>query len=327
MIRNGKALREQAKNRLDYAAYNPKMLTLIHGGALLGASLLTALISLLLDYFVKDTGGLSGIGARNILQTADSLVNLAYGIAAPFWQVGIVFAFLCVARKQYADQHSLLRGFGRIWPVLSMLILEAGLYILMAFGISYVASFLAMPMSPRLVELLMPVMEALETDPSADMYELILQIPTMELLTAMLPMLIITAVLYGMAAVFFFYRLRFARYLVLDAYRMGGFAALRLSFRMTKGHCISLFKLDLGFWKYYILLFLLTLLSKAGELLPLLQIDLPINAHWITLIVYCIYGIAVLALDWHMRPLVETTYALAYEKIKNPPLAAVDQMQ
>ena len=326
-ILNGKQLRQQAAQRLDYAAYNPKMLTLIHGGVLLAGSFIIILLNLLLDHFIKDTGGLSGIGTRNILETVSSLASLAYTFAAPFWQVGVVFAFLCVARKQYADGHSLLRGFGRIGSVLAMLLLEFGLYIALAIGVSYVATFLAMPFCDDLMTLMMPVMTALEQDPSADMYALIMQLPAMQLLDAALPLLIIFSVLYLALGVFFFYRLRFAPYIVLDEYRMGGFASLRLSFRMTKGHCISLFKLDLGFWKYYLLLMLVSCISLAGDWLPQLGAPAPFNAYWFSLLLYGIYAAAALLLDWHMRPMVETTYALAYDKIKNPPLAVVDQMR
>lgn len=324
-IRNGKLLRERARQRLDYAAYDPKKLALLHGGVMVGASLLISLISLLISYSIRSTGGLGGIGTRNILETVEALVDLAYSVAMPFWQVGILFSFMCIARKQYADKGSLLRGFSRLGPVFFMLLLEVGLYFLLAMASAYISSFLSMGFSGKMITVLEPVVEALQTDPNADMMALVAQIPTRELLGAMAPMLCIFLALFLTGAIFFGYRLRFARYLILEEQRVGAYMAMRMSFRMTKGYCVSLFKLDLGFWKYYLLQALAVVISFGDLILEVMGVSLPISGQWVTLICYCVYGAVVLALDYWMRPTVEATYALAYETVKNPPLAVVNE--
>ena len=325
-IRNGKLLRQKAEERLDYAAYDPKKLTLLHGAVMVGVSLVLALLSLLIAYGVAGTGGLSGIGTRNILQTIESVLNLAYVVATPFWQIGILFSFMCIVRRKAADNSTLLKGFQRMGPVFSLMFLQLVLYFLLAMACAYVSSFVSMMFSSKLVAMLEPVVLAMEQDPNADMYALMMQLPMKDLLVAMIPMLVIFGVTCLVVMLFVSYRLRFAQYLVLDDPRMGGLAAMRQSFRLTKGHCMSLFKLDLSFWKYYLLQVLAVVLYDGAMLLPLFGVNLPMPSEWQALIFYGVYGVMVLSLAYWMRPKVEATFALAYETVKNPPLAVYEMM-
>lgn len=324
-IRDRVGLKQRAAQLLANASYDPKKLTLLHGAVIIGFSLVISLLSVLLSHGIDSTGGLGGIGTRNLLETIQSILQLAYSLLLPFWQVGIVFAFLCVIRQQTVGVHSLLRGFRRFGPVLRLILTEGVLFFLLAMACAYVSSFLAMGFSTKLYTLMEPIAMAMTQDPNVDPYTLIAQIPMEQLLQAMTPMLLVFAVLYLVVMIFLGYRLRFANYLVLDENGLGAFAAIGKSFQLTKGNCMALFRLDLSFWLYYLLQVLVSVIAYLDTLLTLIGIGLPVDAQWSSLIVYCIYGVCVLALDYCMRPQIEATYALAYESLKNPPPVVMEE--
>ena len=325
-IRDRVGLKQRAAQLLQTASYDPKKLTLLHGAVIIGLSLLISLMSVLLSYGIDSTGGLGGIGTRNLLETLQSMLQLAYSLLMPFWQVGILFAFLCVIRQQAAGPHTLLRGFHRFGPVLRLMLTEGIVYFLLAMACAYVSSFLAMGFSTRLYTLLEPVAMAMMEDPNADPYILIEQIPIDQLLQSMAPMLLVFAVLYLAVLVFLGYRLRFANYLVLDEPGLGAFAAIGKSFQLTRGNCMALFRLDLSFWVYYALQVVVSVVAYLDSLLAIMGIGLPMDAPWFSLIVYGIYGACVLALDYFMRPQIEATYALAYDSLRNPPPAIIEDL-
>ena len=98
-IRDRQGLKQTAAQHLKNAAYDPRKLSVIHSSLIVGIALVLSLLSVILSQGIAGTGGLSGIGTRNLLQTAESALQLAYTFLTPFWQVGIVFAFLCIIRS------------------------------------------------------------------------------------------------------------------------------------------------------------------------------------------------------------------------------------
>ena len=309
-IRDRQGLKQAAAAHLEHACYNPRKLAVIHGGLIVGVALVISLLSMALTLGMDNSGGLSGMGMRNILQTAESALQLAYTFLTPFWQVGILFAFLSIVRRQPAQPRSLLRGFARFGPVLRLMLAEALILFVLCFVAAYSSSFLCMMFSPELMELLTPIAEEMAKDPTFDPTQMLMQIPAQQLLSAALPMLICFGVLYLAAAVFFGFRTRFASYLVLDDPGVGAFAAIIRSFRMTHGSCGALLRLDLSFWLYYVLLALITALNYV-QLLPA-----DLGGAWLPLVLYMAYGVGILALDWFMRPMLEATYALAYDTLR-----------
>lgn len=313
-IRDRQGLKQAAAEHLKHAAYDPRKLTVLHGGVIVGIALVLSVLSAVLSQGIAGTGGLSGIGTRNLLQTVQSVLQLAYSVLTPFWQVGILFAFLSMIRRQPAQPQSLLRGFFRFGPVLRLLLVEGAILMGLGFATAYVSSFIAIGISPKLMALLEPVARAMMEDPYLDPTQMLMEIPPQELLSAMLPMLVIFAVLYFACAIFFGFRMRFSSYLVLDDPQVGAFVAIGRSFRMTRGNCGALIRLDLSFWLYYVLQALAVSLCYVELFLP----ESTPGGVWLPVILYAIYAIAILALDWCMRPMVEATYALAYDSLKNP---------
>lgn len=325
-IRDREGLKAQAAQRLSVASYHPGKLSLIHGAVGVALSLILSLLSLALSHGIEGTGGLSGLGTRNILETVQALLSYGYTLLMPFWQIGILFAFLCIVRGQGAGPESLLRGFYRFGPLLRLKLLEMLVYFGIAMICAYLSSFLAMSFSPAMLEMMEPIAMEMMEDPNADVYALMEQIPQQEMLQAMLPMLLIFAAVYLAAVVLVGYRLRFAQYLIVDDPGFGAFSAMRGSLQLTKRNCIALFRLDLSFWWYYLLQAVAVAVSLADVLLRAAGVQLPVSNQWSAVICYCVYGVILLSLNYLYRPQVEATYALAYDSLKNPPLAKVDEI-
>ncbi len=314
-IKDRDQLQLQAQSCLQNASCDPKKLVLTHTGITVGVSLAISLIGLLIQQGVAQTGGLSGIESRNMLQTLESMLNTTYSIAMMFWPVGLVYTFMLVARSQHAEQRDLARGFFRWGPVLRLTLLKYLLFIGLAIPCAYISSMLTISFSDKLIEVMGPVAEALSDDPNADVMALVAEIPLGELLPALAPVLIVFAILYLTIAIFLGYRLRFASYAIVDESRVGALAAMRQSMAMTKGHVKDLFLLDLRFWRYYVLSFLITGLCFA-DMLPGVGDALPLSRSVTGILCYCIYAGLLLWLDCTFRPRMETTYATAYDVMK-----------
>lgn len=312
-IRDRKALKQAAAGHLQSASYDPRKLTLLHRGLIVGLSLLISLISLGLDEGIASTGGLSGIGARNLLLTAQTALQMGQLLLTPFWQLGILFAFLNIIRKQYAAPNSLLRGFVRFGPALRLMTLEMLVIMSLSFIISYISSFVALPFSGKLMELMEPIVIEMQTNPNFDPTAM-MELPMETLLPAAAPILIVFFILYGAAVAYFGLRMRFADYLILDDPKIGAFQAMGRSFRLTKGNIWALIRLDLSFWLYYLLQGVAMGVSMLQLFTP--AFNLPIPEQMTGILIYLVFCAIVLATDWFLRPMVEATYALAYHTLK-----------
>ena len=316
-IKNRKGLKDHAKNLLDPCDKQVKKLTVISSGVFLGLSLVISLISIAINHGIAGTGGLSGIQTRNILQTIQSMLNLLYSIAQPFWIVGLCYVYMQTVRKQTPQTQSLLRGFHRFGPVLRLNLLKFALLFMVTFPCAFFSSYVGMMLSPKMYQLFEPIAMEMQTNPNADIYAMMAQIPIGELLRVCWPMLIIFAVLYLGVTIFFAYRFQFADYLILDDPKLGAIQTLKNSFRMTKGIFGDLVMLDLSFLWYHGLQALVTLFAFADLLLRFSGISLPISQDVAAIISYCIYAAMVLAMDYTLRPRVEATYALVYDHRRN----------
>lgn len=306
----------QAETTLQNAKSQPKKLTAFHTAVTVGVALVLSLLGVLLHAGVMDTQGLSGIQTRSLLQTVESVLNLAYSIGTMFWPVGLVFAFMQISRGKNADRRTLCRGFHRWGPVLRLSILKYLLFVVLAIPCAYVSSSIAMVFSSHMVEVLEPVVLALQEDPTADPVELVMALPIKELLWAMAPMLLIFTVLYLGFAVFLGYRLRFATYCIVDDPQMGAIAAMKTSMHMTRDKIKALFLLDLRFWLYYLIRFAVSILGLVDLILNAAGVSLPISNQLAGFVCYCLYAALILWIDYTMRPKVETTYALAYDSLQ-----------
>ena len=320
-IRDRKELKQTAGRRLQAAAYPAKKLILIHSGVTLGLSLLVELIAYWLDTQIGVHTGLAGVQTRTILETASNVLNLLYSLLLPFWSIGIVYSALRVGRGHSAYPHTLAEGFRRFGPVLRLRLMELLIYSILVFIAMY-ASGILFTFTPAGAEFAQQLeglflsgqltdytqaLESLSPEMIADLYKTVL------------PIFAVLAVAMLVPA---YYRLRMASYVVMDTEGAGAWKSIRTSGRILKRKGFRLFLLDLSYWWYYLLIAVAMLPVYADLLLPLMGIDLPMEAEHMMLAGYGIYAVLRLLLDVAVQPRRMTVYALAYDAMREEYAAA-----
>lgn len=311
-------LKGLAGERLSQSRCPHKTVALLYGAVGLGAALVVSLLQYVLNQQIGNTGGLSGLGARSVLQTVQTVLQYAVNIALPFWEMGFLFLTLRLARGEAADKGDLTAGFRRFGPVLRLLLIEGLLYSGAGIACLYAGAFVfAMsPLSFKMVEVLTPMIE--NGDSMEQIQEAIFAMPMEELLGLLLPFLIIAGILFAVVGIYLFYRFRLARLLVMDKKGMGAFAALILSGRMTKRRKWKLFRLDLSFWWYYALMALSVAVMYADVALQL-AIPETVSRDLLWLVCYALGVLLQLLLIWRRGSYVQTTYAAAYDQLLQAP--------
>ena len=315
-IRNRRTLKEAAGARLAAADYDPRRLALIHTGVGVAAGLLIALMDYMLSNYMENTGGLSGIGLRSALGTLQVVLQYARNLATPFWQIGFVYAMLRISRGESVRPGSLLEGFRRFGPVLRLRIMEGAIYLGAFISCLYVGSYLLMltPLGQPLLGLLEPL---ISEDATIEQVEAaILQQPAEQLYRAAWPLILFCGVLALVAGLFLFYSFRMADFILMDKPRTGALVALAGSRRMTRKNRFALLGLDLSFWWFYALSGVCILLGYLDYLLPLVGVSLPVSADAAWFISYALGLFAQLALHWYGHSYVQTTFACAYDALK-----------
>lgn len=311
-----RSLWEQTGTRLASTQPDPRRLALLHTGAALAASLVMTLIGFLLSRQMEVTGGLSGIGTRTLLESAQTVLQLALMLAMPFWEAGFLFCALSLCRGRATGPADFLRGFRRAGLLLRLYLLQTLLYFLVTMVAMQVASLVYMltPWAAPMVELL----EQMAADPTF-LQTGMLPAATLETMAPMLlPIYIIFGIVLLVLAAPVFYRLRLAPYVVLDGGCRGALAAMGRSNRAMRGNCIAFFKLDLHLWWYYLLQLACAAVAYGNVILPFIGIQLPMGADGAFFLCYGIYIVSTLVLDWRFRARVETVYACAYDRLCPP---------
>lgn len=323
-ISDRRALKDTAENRLSQASYSPRKLMLIHTGVSLGFSLLLTLLNFVISQQIDSTGGLSGVSTRSMLNTIQYVLELAGSILLPFWEVGIVYAAIRWVRGKTAEPKSLTEGFHRFGSVLGLMLLRGLILIAVAVVCMYVSSWIYMltPFSDPLVE----IMESVMADTTILTESYVMDDATLTAATdAMVPMLVIWAVLTCVVAIPLTYRMRMADYLILDDERIGAGKAISRSFKLTKKKCFQLFRLDLSFWWFYLLEGLFLLVGCADVMLPALGVSLPMGSDTAFFVFYVVQILCQIALYWWKGAQVKATYAVAYDTLLNEPEVIVQK--
>ena len=302
-------LKKNAVQMLRRGNYSVRKLTAIHAGALVGISLLTPVLSLLLENYGGSGGGLDGLGSYALVATAQVVLMLAVVLAELFWCVGYQNAALEYVNGQNVTPGSLLAGFRRWGAVLVSTLLVA--FLLVGRG------FIAMFISSQIVALL-PVAEPLNqaveqlmVDPTADMMALLGD--SVYALAAVFA--VIYVVLYALLALPMHYRYRMVNYILMKEQKVGGLRALLFSHSLTYHRRMELFKIDLHFWWYYALSFLISCLGSGAMILSLMGVALPVSveaAEWgfMLLALAAQFGLFLWA-----KPVMEATWAQAFEQL------------
>lgn len=307
----------EAKQVLSDASYSPKKLALLHTGVAAAAGLVLTLLTYFLDAGIGNTGGLSGMGNRALLETVQYVLELAVTVLSPFWALGFVAAALHWSRRETATGGTLVKGLRRWGPALRMYLLQGLIYFVLAMVAVQIGSLLytMTPASNTLRALVEELSEAELTDTDALMtlLESLDGDVLLNVMLTMLPFLLIPVVVLIVPVA---YRMRLAPYILMDEPRCGALFAITLSFRMTKGNCLKLLRLDLRYWWYYLLEVLVTTLAFGDVLLPLLGVSLNMNAETVAMMCYLLTLVAQLALYAWKKPQVFTSYAVFYDSLQ-----------
>lgn len=302
-------LKAHAATALQNTSYNPHRLLLIHTGVTTVFSLALYLLTFWLDHQISQTSGISGIGTRAIWETAQTILSLANLLLLPFWDLGLLFSALCMARGQEFGVSSLLEGFRRILPLavsklLQGLLLAGGMILGMYLGI---LAFSLTPLAAPLYEAMAPYME-MET---VDYMALYADKAITDNMIPCLPFALAGSAIFALPM---FYKLRMMDYLVLDR-RTGGLRALFGSFAMMRKNRWKLAKVDLSFWWFYLLEGLVLTVGYGDWILSLLNVDLGMEAEVAGILFYAGALLLQLGLYAWKKPLVATTYAQFYDAL------------
>lgn len=309
-------LKQDAQDRLGRISGDPRLLILLYTGVMVLLNLLVSGLNVYLDRQIGSTGGLSGLGARSILESIQSILSYMTVLFTPFWSAGFLYSVIQIARSGRSDPKFMLEGFRRFPSIIVFNLNQTLLIFFAATMVTYAASYIFMmtPFSHELEQVIGSVIQDGSILSSGGVIDLQAISPDI-LLHASIPLFIIFIVLFIPVYAFLSYSLRLGSYLVMQGPRVGGFAAMMLSFRMMKGHRLQMFKLDLSFWWYYLIEGLLTLILYLDLILPLFGITLPFDATLLFFIKLLVYsGCQILFHLWKKLP-VDTTYVLSYDAI------------
>lgn len=311
-------IKKEADLRIATTPGNHKKLIAIYSAVALGAGFLCQIIDFITNLMMENTGGLSGLGARAILGTVNSLFPLAVNLLLPLWMLGLMSAALRLCRQERVDANHLKSGFSR-WGVLLRLSLLEGLLL---FGVAYLTMqvstilFSVTNLSYSAMEFLSPyaadltLLETAMEDPAfvADLFK------------TMAPMLILWAVLLLAVMIPLLYSLRLSYYRIVDIERPGALRAMGESRKMMKGNKWQLFKLDLSFWWYYLLQVLLALLLEV----PVFLANSLVSFDAAMLIAAALQALGSFYLQYRFLLKMEVSYALFYDTLyeahKAPPV-------
>lgn len=299
-------LRPAVEDSLGMARYSPRKLVLLHTAVGMSVGLVLSIITYVLDLGIAQTGGLSGIGNRTVLETIQSILSMVSMVLLPFWEIGYLCAALQFARRQSADPTSLYHGLRHWGVVLRSMLLRGIILALFLFVGSQIISTIYMltPAGRPLLDL------SMELQQGGDPYALLENEANMAIVMQFMPFFLLGVTLLSIPVL---YLLRFTDYVVMDQPEMGALYAILVSFHMTRRHCKELIKLDLRFWWYYVLELLVVVISYGHMILDIAGIDIGIGGDTAMFVFYIVSLAGQLGLYVWKKNSVFTTYALAYD--------------
>lgn len=309
---NISGLKQDARQALQSCPAQ-KHIAVVYTAVLVGISVILNVLDFVLSEMIAGTGGLGNLGTQTILSTLQSMLPILQILVLLGWNAGYSMAVLKIVRRQHADANTLKEGYSLFWPLLRASLIEIMLY----FSLTMLSFYLSMqiylftPWSNDLIAVLEPVMPSILSTGTIALEESMVR-PMAE---AMLPMMLIFAALYLLLAIPVSYRLRMYLYCLIDAPRAGAMHAIAASRRIMRRNCFRLFKLDLSFWWYHGLL----AVASIVQMLPILGLPLPLSFDAQYYLFYGIYIVLISVIYVLLRNRVETTYAAAYETLREKP--------
>lgn len=313
-LRNLRQIHQFAADRLRQSP-SQKQIVLIYAALALGLTALVTVLSHVLDLQMDNFGGLSNLGKRSMLSSVQSMLPMVQSLLSMCLNVGYLAAMLRIARGMYTSPQTLRLGFDRFWLLLRCsifkgLMLSAVVFVSMYFGVMI---YMMTPFSDAAVEIITPLLSQvsmLNTQIVIDDATYLL------LMEAMVPAFAICGILLLILGVPVLYNYRMAEYVIIDKPAVGALAALRESKKMMRGNRLSLMKLDISLWWYYLASFAATVICYGDVLLNLLGLEMPIPDTVAFYGFYVLYLAASFAVHFFLRNRVEVCYGLAYDAVK-----------
>ena len=315
---NYKQLRSDAAASVQSFGQLATKLILIYAGVSAGLSLLLSVLNYGMDQILAGTSGLSDIGTITLIETIQTFLTYVQSIAMPFWQMGYLFAVMQLARQKSGDSILLLTGFRHFGAVLRTTFLRWTIYVSLILVGAQIASFVFM-LTPAAKQLMQLTEELLAGADTIDYAALIENEAYMDAMKPAIPYMAVGALLLVIPL---FYRMRMMDFALMDAPEKGAFHAFAQSMRMTRKHCLAIFKLDLQLWWYYLLELVCLALCFGDLLLPMLGITLPMDAALAAFGFYAVGLLCQLGLYVWQKNQVSATYVLLYDTIRQPVIPA-----
>ncbi len=316
-FKNRRAIHQTAADALNRAGEEGKRLFLCYSGTITALSMLSLVISYVLDLRIAETGGLSNMGLRSVLSTVQYILPIAQIIVSTCLGFSYQQNVLSMARGQGADYRTLPQGFRHFFLLVRLALLQGLIYFAVGFVAMQLSSiiFAFTPFAQAYYEAVQPLvdsMSVLGTVPALD------EATTNAILQACMPAVWIFMGVYLLLFVPVYFRYRMSMFCLADEPRMGAFLAMHKSRLMLRKRCFDLLKLDLTMWWFYALQVLISLVLYSDMLLPILGIQLPWSQNASA---YLFNGFAVLlqfAVYYFTLNRVNVTYAVAYDALQQP---------
>lgn len=309
-IQDRRGLKIAAARRLEDAP-NAQRIVLLWAGASAALSLLVSFLSFLLDGQIESTGGLSGIGLRSLLETAQSLLSVVSFALLPFWNLGYTACTLRFARGEETTHKDLLRGFRRFRPALRMMVLRYFLYMGIVIGVFYIGLAI-LSMTP----LAGPFYSIIEGQEEALLAGAVSEEVMFSAMESVIPMLVICGIICVVAVLPLFYRLRLAEFRIMDEPECRARAALRDSGRMMRRRRWKLALLDLSFWWYFLAELVAAVLCYGDTILAAIGVELPFGTDAAFFLFYVLGMLAQVLVIYLRGNYVQTTYAMFYQVLR-----------
>jgi uncharacterized membrane protein len=310
-IQDRRSLKAAASDALACAP-NAKQLVLLWAGVNTVLPLLVSVLNFILNTQIAQTGGLSGIGLRSVLSTAQEALSSLTSLLLPFWNLGYTAAMLHLIRKQPTNSKTLLDGFRRFGPYLRLMLLMVLLFAAVGMAAFYVGITI-LSVTP-LADPVYAVIDQSQSILSGTIDDATLALASQ----ALMPIFLICCGIALLLLIPVFYRLRMAEFCLLDSPHRSARLVMWESRKMMRRNCLQLFRLDLSFWWFYLAQVLLTALCYGDVILPQLGVTLPFSEDAAYFIFYIAALLAQFALLYCCSNHVQATYASFYEALRAP---------
>ena len=313
-VKNTRAIRTAAQEALS-VHQDPQWIPLVYAGISAVLSLAVTVISYVLSLKIEGMTGLANMGNRAIFSTVKTVLPFAQLLFLMVWEMGYHICALRFARRRYVDLTDLKAGFPKLGAVLRTKLLTVAVYLGLAIAAMYASVFIFMllPISNAFYEIMEPLLDSTTILSGG----LVIDDATLAAAAAAIwPVFLIFAAIFAVLGLPISYSFRMVPYCVADNSHRGAAMILKESRTMMKGKKLSLFKLDLSFWWFFLLEGIVTTVAYLDSILPLAGITLP----WSETISY--YGFYIISLigqvllSWAFLNRISVSRACFYEAIR-----------